>query len=103
MDGYDQARAVLQRARAAVFSLNVTQANFNSLQQGLQHVSAVTGGFYASTYEFPALAMERIVHVLEGHYVLFVNKPPVKAGDHGIEVRLAGRSGTVFARSGYVE
>src|SRR5688500_13295397 len=32
MDGYEEATVALQRARVAVFTLNVTQANFNSLQ-----------------------------------------------------------------------
>jgi VWFA-related protein len=100
---YDDARAALQQARASVFSLNVTQANYNSLQAGLQNVSAATGGFYASTYEFPVLAMERVVHALRGYYVLFVEKPDAKAGQHRIDVRLAKRNGRVFARSGYVD
>jgi len=103
MPSYDDARTALQQARASVFSLNVTQANFNSLQVGLQNVSAATGGFYASTYEFPALAMERVVHALRGYYVLFVDKPGTKAGQHRIDVHLTRRDGTVFARSSYVD
>jgi VWFA-related protein len=103
MPSYDDARVALQQARASVFSLNVTQAHFNSLQAGLQRVAAATGGFYASTYEFPTLAMERVVHALRGYYVLFVDKPKAKAGEHRIDVRLAGRSGSVFARSGYID
>jgi VWFA-related protein len=103
MDGYDEARTALQQARASVFSLNVTQANYNSLQAGLQSVAAATGGFYASTYEFPALALDRVVHALQGYYVLFVDKPGTKTGEHRIEVRLKERDGTVFARGGYVD
>jgi VWFA-related protein len=103
LDRYGEAREALLRARAAVFALNVTQANYNSLQIGLQAVAAATGGFYASTYEFPTLAMERVVHALEGYYVLFVDKPAGKAGGHRIQVRLADRHGTVFARSRYVD
>ena len=105
---YDDARMALQQARASVFSLNITQANFNSLQSGLQSVSAATGGFYASTYEFPVLAMQRVVQALQGYYVLFVEKPrragaEAKPGEHRIEVRLAARNGSVFARSRYVD
>lgn len=105
---YDDARMALQQARASVFSLNVTQANFNSLQAGLQNVSAATGGFYASTYEFPVLAMQRVVQALQGYYVLFVEKPrragaAAKPGEHRIDVRLAARNGSVFARSRYVD
>jgi VWFA-related protein len=103
MDGYDEASAALQRARVSVFTLNVTQADYNSLQAGLQTVSAETGGTYASTYDFPALAIRRVGQALAGHYVLFVERPALKEGAHRIEVRLTHRRGTVLARSSYRE
>ena len=103
MDGYEEASAALQRARAAVFTLNVTQANFNSLQAGLQTVSEETGGLYASLYEFPIRALDTIGRALAGHYVLFVEKPELGSGTHRIDVRLANRKGTVVARSTVVE
>jgi hypothetical protein len=103
MDGYDEARVALQQARASVFSLNVTQADFNSMQMGLQSVSAATGGLYSGTYQFPARAMARVIHALRGNYVLFVEKPGGRTGEHRIEVRLSDRAGTVFARSSYVD
>jgi VWFA-related protein len=103
MDGYDEASAALQRARVSVFTLNVTQAHYNSLQAGLLTVSSDTGGLYASTFEFPTLAAQRVSHALAGHYVLFVEKPDLEAGEHRIEVRLADRDGAVMARSSYVE
>ena len=103
MDGYEEAAAALQRARVAVFSLNVTQAHFNSLQAGLQTVSAETGGLYASTYEFPARAVRRVSHALAGYYVLFVEKPELEAGVHRLEVRLTARRGTVVARNSHTE
>jgi VWFA-related protein len=102
MDGFDEASLALQRARVAVFTLNVTQAHFNSLQQGLQAVSVRTGGTYASTYEFPIAALERVTRALAGHYVLFVETPDLGPGAHRIEVRLTGRRGHVVARSTYV-
>ena len=80
------------------------QPRGGSLQVGLQNVSAATGGFYASTYEFPALAMQRVVHALQGYYVLFVDKPKAaKPGEHRIDVRLAATNGSVFARSRYAD
>jgi hypothetical protein len=103
MDGYEDASAALQRARAAVFTLNVTQANFNSLQVGLQTVSEETGGLYASLYEFPVRALDTIGRALAGHYVLFVERPDLERGAHRIDVRLATRKGTVVARSSVVE
>jgi hypothetical protein len=58
---------------------------------------------YASTYEFPRRAVERVSQALEGYYVLFVEKPDLEQGEHRIEVRLAERKGTVIARSKYME
>lgn len=102
MDGYEEASAALQRARVSVFTLNVTQADFNSLQAGLQTVSAETGGMYASTYMFPSRAIQRVGQALAGYYVLFVEKPEEMArGTHQIEVRLTKRKGTVVARSAW--
>jgi hypothetical protein len=99
MDGYEEASAALQRARVAVFTLNVTQADYNSLQAGLQTVSAETGGFYASTYNHPLRAIETLGRALAGHYVLFVERPDLRRGTHRIEVRLTKRKGTVMARN----
>jgi hypothetical protein len=83
----------------AVFTLNVTQADYNSLQAGLQTVSAETGGFYASTYNYPLRAIETLGRALSGHYVLFVERPDLRRGAHRIEVRLTKRKGTVIARN----
>ncbi len=45
--GYDEARTALHAARASVFSLDVTNADFHTLEFGLQTVAADTGGFFA--------------------------------------------------------
>ena len=99
--GYEDARRALQAARAAVFCLDVTQADYHSLEVGLQTVAEETGGIYQRTHIFSTAAMERLASVLGGHYVLFVEKPPLRRGEHRIDVRLKGRSGTVYARSAF--
>lgn len=99
--GYDEARRALQAARAAVFCLDVTQADYHSLEVGLQTVAEETGGIYQRTHIFSTAAMERLASVLGGHYVLFVEKPPLRRGEHRIDVRLKGRSGTVYARTAF--
>jgi hypothetical protein len=98
---YDEARRTLQAARAAVFCLDVTQADYHSLEVGLQTVAEETGGIYQRTHIFSTAAMERLVSLLGGHYVLFVEKPPLGRGEHRIDVRLKGRSGTVYARTAF--
>jgi VWFA-related protein len=101
-DGYDEAVAALQRARVTVFTLNVTRADYNSLQLGLQTVAAQTGGTYTSTFHFPALAVEGVARALAGYYVLFVEKPDLRPGVHRMNVRLTKRQGRVLARATYV-
>jgi VWFA-related protein len=100
---YDEARRTLQAARAAVFCLDVTQADYHSLEVGLQTVADETGGIYQRTHIFSTAAMERLASVLGGHYVLFVEKPPLGRGEHRIDVRLNRRSGTVYARTAFVD
>ncbi len=100
--GYEDARDALLAARASVFSLDVTNADYHSLEAGLQMVSRETGGFFARTHLFTAQAMNRLSGVLAGYYVLFLEQPQVRPGTHGIDVRLTRRQGTVLARESYV-
>jgi VWFA-related protein len=91
-----------QAGRVTVFTLDTTEADYHTLEAGLQVVAEQTGGFYARTHLFTGQAMERLAGALEGHYVLFVEKPFGQRGYHRIEVELVGRKGTVMAKSGFV-
>ena len=99
---YEAMRDALQRARASVFALDVTEADYHSLEAGLQLVAEDTGGFFARTHIFTGQAIDRLVGALAGHYVLFVEQPPLKAGVHAIEVDLPRRKGRVFANRTYL-
>jgi VWFA-related protein len=98
---YGPARRTLLEARVTVFCLDVTQADYHSLEVGLQQVAEDTGGFYARTHLFPELAMRRLEAALSGHYVLTFEKPRLRPGPHRVEVDLVGRKGTVLAKSSY--
>jgi VWFA-related protein len=101
---YEPARRALVAARASVFSLDVTDADYHSLEEGLQNVSEDTGGFYAQTHIFPAMAMRRLSGALAGYYVLFVEKPESRPRDeHDISVKLVHHKGEVLASSSYAE
>jgi VWFA-related protein len=95
--GYEEALAALQRARAAVFSIDVTLADYHSLEVGLQSVSEETGGFYERSFHFPERTVRRLVGALAGHYVLLVE--PVEAPREwtDLAVKLTRRDGTVLA------
>ena len=87
-----------------MFSLDFTQADAHSLSVGLGQVSGDTGGFYASTFRFPNIAIERLHKTLAGHYELEVRKPDTKIrGLHTIEVDVDRRGAEVMARSTYVD
>jgi VWFA-related protein len=100
---YDEAREALQNGRASVFCLDVTSADYHSLEAGLQVVAQDTGGFFERTHMFGQRALDRLAGALAGHYVLFVEKPEGKRGRHRIEVKLHDRQGTVLARTTFVD
>jgi VWFA-related protein len=103
MPEYKAARDALQAARVTLLCLDVTFADYHSLEVGLQAVAADTGGIFERLYLNPRQAVDRVVSALAGHYVLFAEKPDSKPGFHRIDVRLARAKGTVLARSSYVD
>ena len=101
---YAAARQALESARVSVFSLDFTQADYHSLEVGLGKVSGDTGGFYAKTWHFPDIAIDRLQKTLTGHYELEVRKPEIAArGVHAIEVDVDRRGAEVMARTTYVD
>lgn len=95
----------LESSRTTVFALDLTQADWHSLAGGLAAPAYATGGFYAETYHFPYLAMDRLKKTLAGHYELEVRKPDLKTvGVHEIEVDVIGhRDAEVMARKTFVD
>ena len=100
---YGPARHALVASRTSVFSLDVTNADYHSLEAGLQIVSEQTGGFYARTHLFPDIAMRQLASALAGYYVLFVEKPESQRAVHDIETELTRRKGLVLATSSFSE
>jgi len=96
-DLYERALAALMRARANVFMLDTSDADWHSLETTLQIASEVTGGTYAKTNLFAGLAVERIARALAGRYVLVCVAPD--ANLRTLDVSLAHRRGTVVARA----
>jgi VWFA-related protein len=98
---YGPARRALVASRTSVFSLDVTDADYHSLEAGLQLVAEQTGGFYARTHLFPALAMRQLSGALAGYYVLFVETTGNRPGPHDLQVELTRRKGQVLAGTSY--
>ena len=85
-----------------MFSLDVTHADYHSLEAGLKIVAKDTGGFFERTHIFTQQALTRLAGALAGHYVLFVEKPDLAPGTHRIEVKRTRGRGTVMAPSAFV-
>ena len=102
---YAIAVRALEGARTTAFSIDMTQADWHSLAAGLAAPAEETGGFYAETFHFPYLAMDRLKKTLSGHYELEVRKPELKTiGYHEIEVNVVGhRDAYVMARTSYID
>jgi len=100
---YDEVRAVLEKARVAVFCLDITQADYHSLEYSLKVLAEDTGGLFVSTYSHKRRAIAQVSNALLGHYVLLVEPPILEPGPHGISVELMRSGTTVLARRTYME
>ncbi len=96
---YSTALRALSDSRVTVFSLDVTNADYHSLEGPLRTIAVDTGGFYVKTHIFSKIAIERVMKALDGHYLLTVRRPlTLGPGRHEISVTLHRASGTVYAR-----
>lgn len=95
---YLPAVKALQAAQVTVFSMDVTQADYHTLEAGMQLVAAATGGAYYRTFLFPELSTEQLAATISGHYVLTLDPASLpKSGKVRVLLR-PGRKGTVMAR-----
>ncbi len=100
---YGRALDALDAARAAVFSLDATQADYHTFEHALRDVSHHTGGLFLTTFHYPRRAVERMASAVSGgRYVLFTRVPDLEPGSHSIDVELRWGDGRVLARSTYV-
>lgn len=99
MDGaYEPARRILTEAHIPVYALDITDADYHTLEVGLEKVAEDTGGFYAKTHLFPDQAIDKLEGAMEGTYVLVVDAGVLAKGRHTIAVKLTELDGEVFVR-----
>jgi VWFA-related protein len=98
---YLRALHSLSAARVNIFTLDITDADYHTLEYRLEAVAEATGGTYQKTHLFPAAALDRVTRAISGRYVLVFVKPNLPRGAHDVEVKLATRKGRVSARSFY--
>ena len=97
------ARAVnaLHEARVTVFTLDVSDADWHTLEIQLMWLADLTGGTYAKTHIFSTLALDLAFRAIEGRYVLVFARPDRPAGRHAIDLALRTKKGTVLSRPFY--
>ncbi len=94
---YVRALAALMRARANVFTLDTSDADWHTLETSLIVASEATGGTYAKTHLFAGGAVDRIARMLAGRWVLVCVAPD--AVPRTLTVALADGRGSVVARA----
>jgi hypothetical protein len=96
----------LETARASVFTLDVSIADWHTLEVGLQKMAEDTGGFYERTHVFPSMAMDKLRRTLSGRYEIVLLKPE-KLKDratHAVEIKVKGMGDVrVLTRGTWVE
>lgn len=78
---FKRAAEKLNEARATVFVLDVTHADYHSLSAGLKTMAVTTGGTYASTYTFPDQAIQQLAQAISGYYVLTLDADDLPRGE----------------------
>lgn len=95
---YQPAVRALGAARASVFVLDVTSADYHSLEVGLEGVAEATGGLYLKTFRLPTLATRTLARTISGYYVLTVDRSAIGEVDGKVRIDLRQKKGTVLAR-----
>ena len=94
-DYYPAVRA-LDAARTTVFVLDVSQADYHSLEVGLQNVAAHTGGTYDRTLHFASQAVRRLARTIGGHYLVTIDRSAVPEARGRLIIRLRDKEGRVL-------
>ncbi len=100
---YGLATRLLAGAQVQVLALDITQADWHTLELGLVQAAEDTGGIYAKTHLFPQQAVRRVLGALAGYYELSFPRPPLPEGVHRVEVRLVGARGLVLCRPTFAD
>lgn len=100
---YGHAARLLADAQVQVLALDITQADWHTLELGLVRAAEDTGGMYAKTHLFPQQAVRRVLGALAGYYELSFPRPPLPEGVHRVEVQLVGARGLVLCRPTFAD
>jgi VWFA-related protein len=94
---YKPAVRALGDAKASVFVLDVTSADYHSLEVGLESVAEATGGIYLKTFRLPQFATQTLARTISGYYVLTLDRSSFSEDDGKLRIDLRDKQGTVLA------
>jgi hypothetical protein len=95
---YDRALATLDAAKASVFVLDVTDADYHTLELGIRQVARDTGGTYAKTDNFARREVMRLVETISGYYLLTLDRGNLPEELEKLALRLKSGGGRVLLR-----
>ncbi len=95
---YEDALRKLNEAQVTVFALDITDADYHSLEEGLMKLTQDTGGLYIKTHLFPETAIRKLSRMLTGHYQLMLVPPPDVEDWYKIRVRVRKTGAEVYVR-----
>jgi VWFA-related protein len=95
---YGTVRSLFARSGTAIYALDVTEADWHTLEHGLRKAARETGGFYASTWHHPEVALNRLNHAISGYYLVTFAAPVDTVGYHKLRFRLTRANGLIYAR-----
>ena len=96
---YPKARRALARAQTSVFVLDITHADYHTLELGLRTVAADTGGTYEKTDKYSQQAIDKLVRSISAYYVLTIDRTGLP-DPLDLEIEVPGRRARVLTRGG---
>lgn len=97
---YRTAQRALNEARTSVFVLDITNADYHTLEIGLRTVAADTGGTYEKTNRYSQQAVDKLIRAISGYYLLTLDRAGLSVSASDLEIRISGRNARVLARGG---
>lgn len=95
---YNRTLAALDRAQASVFVIDVTDADYHTLELGIRQIAEDTGGTYAKTNEFARREVLRLTETISGYYLLTIDRNQLPSDSRKLEATLRTVKGRVVLR-----
>jgi len=95
---YLDALRILSEARTTVFALDITDADYHTLEEGLLKLTDDTGGLYIKTHLFPEVATAKLGRMLAGSYQLSLIPPVDLDEDFKVRVQVSQPGIEIYVR-----